>query len=96
MDEAGISESEFDQAKADERDEDGDDLRNGLMFAHAFRGQDDVFVRGDGAQAGDEKFAGDDDHHHPHRRDVQANQADERAGDEHLVGERIEQLAQVR
>ncbi len=87
--------SEFAQAQERKRDQDGHDLRDRLVLAHLFRGEDDLLVRRDGAQAGDEKFARDDQHDHPHRRHMPLDQADQRAGDQDFVGEGIEQLAQV-
>ena len=47
------------------------------------------------AQTGDEKFAGDDEDDHPHRRERPLHEGHQRAGDEDLVRERIEELAEI-
>ncbi len=50
--------------------DDGDDLDDGLKFADLGGFDGEAFGGGDGAQAGDEKLAADDDDGDPGRNDA--------------------------
>ena len=71
-------------------------LRRGLELAPHARGDDLALLDRQHAQAGDRELARDDHHRHPGVEPVERDEADERGGDQQLVGERVHQLAELR
>jgi hypothetical protein len=55
-----------------------------------------AFKRRQATQSRDDELPRQDHHHHPSPDDVQLHQGDHHGGDEHLVRQRIQQLAQRR
>ena len=78
-----------------ESGDDGDDLGDGLVFAEAFGGEDDVAGSGQEAEAGDGEFAGNDDHDHPGLDAADFDEGDEGGAGEDLVGERIHEDPEI-
>jgi hypothetical protein len=75
--------------------DDRDDLDDGLELADLAGFDGEAFSGGDGAQAGDEEFASDDENGDPRLDDVGvvADEDDVAGGDQELVGERVEKHA---
>lgn len=76
-----------------DREADGDDLDHSFELAHVAGLNGETFRRGDGAEAGDQKFASNDKDSDPWFYDVRVvlDQSDVGGGDEQLIGEGIEQ-----
>src|SRR6266404_7479579 len=79
----------------DQNGDDGDDLGNGLVFAIAFRGEDDIFGGRQQPQPGDGEFARNNDHNHPGRNPAKPDKGDERRADQYLVREGVHENAEV-
>ena len=76
--------------------DDGDDLDDGFELADLGGLDGEAFGGGDGAEAGDEELAADDEDGDPggHDARVVGDQEDEGGGDHELVGEGVEQHAE--
>ena len=75
--------------------DDGDDLRDSLVFAEAFGGQDTVPGGGQQTQSGDGEFSGNNDRAHPGGNAPQFDKNDEGTAGEYLISQRIQQDAKV-
>ena len=67
----------------------GDHLGGGFMFTDFFSSENNSFLACDEANAGDEKFAGDNEGDEPDGEKSCAQEADKGDGDETFVGEGI-------
>ena len=81
-------------AEVDQQHHDGHQLQRGLDLAALAGGDDQPLGRGDAAQAVDRQVAGDQHHHHPGRHAAQRHHEHQHGGDDQLVGQRVEELAQ--
>jgi hypothetical protein len=82
-------------AVGEDGSDDGDDLDDGLELADLAGFDGEALGGGDGAEAGDEELAADDEHGDPGRDDagVVGDQDDVGGGDQELVGEGVEEHA---
>mgnify|MGYP001641239277 CR=1 FL=1 len=80
--------------RRDEQD-DGDHLEDGLELAEIRCGDDLALARGDHAHAGYDELARHDDEHDPARKRTELYQDQQRRHDEDLIGQRIEELAEI-
>ena len=79
----------------EEEKTDHDHLGGSLGLAGGVGGQDGAVAEGELPQPGDEEIAGDEKDGRPRRDVMRPGQTDERRGDEHLVGQRIHEAAEV-
>ena len=70
-------------------------MSGGFVFADFFRGEDDALGRGQSAQAGDEKFSGDDADDDPGGQEPAGDEADVNGADEDFVYEGVEKFSEV-
>ena len=78
----------------EQRQRERDRLREGLELAHPGRGED-VVTRDDEAVDRDPDFADQHDDRDPPRQLAEDRQPDEGEPGEHLVGDRVQELAEV-
>ena len=79
----------------EEEKTDHDHLGGSLGLAGGVGGQDGAVAEGELPQPGDEEIARDQKDGGPRRDVMRPGQTDERRGDEHLVGQRIHEAAEV-
>ena len=104
-DQGGDDDSDFEEdsscghsgvdGEKEKREDGGGHLGNGFMFTNFFSSENNSFLACDEANAGDEKFAGDNEGNEPDGEESCAKEADKGDGDEKFVGEGIKQATKV-